>query len=277
MIAKSFAIDADGIIFDLEDSVSPAEKEDARQAVVKVLAGAKQTDKEVIVRVNVADSYLGIHDILAIVPERPNAIIVPKADERTVVIADAMIGAIEDRMGWEPDTVKLIPLMETAGSIVNAARIIGAARRVDGLQFGAEDLTKDLCIARTTEGDELQYARSVLVFAGRARGIDIIDSPFPDHGNAQGLIAETRRVRALGMTGKTCIHPSQIAPVNQLFTPASDDVAQALRVVEAFDQAVRQGKGACALDGKMIDAPIAERARRVIEKAALIQARSVKP
>jgi citrate lyase subunit beta/citryl-CoA lyase len=271
MIAKSFEVEADGIIFDLEDSVSWQEKENARKNVIQAIGRAKKTGKEIIVRINVVNSHLGIHDILEVVPQEPDAIIIPKAEESSMITADTMIGAIEREMGWDVNKIHLIPLMETADSIVNASKIVCAASRINGLQFGAEDLTKELCIIRTSGGDELQYARSVLVFAGRARDIDIIDSPFVDFANAQGLIAETKRIKALGMTGKTCIHPNQVAVVNDLFSPAPEELVQARRVVEAFELSVKQGKGACTLDGKMIDNPVAERARQIIRKATLIR------
>lgn len=273
MIEKSLGVAADSLIFDLEDAVSLQEKDNARRNVVEVIHRAKETDKEVIVRINAASSYLGIRDLLEVVPQRPDTIIVPKADEASIVTADTMISAIEHEFHWESGTLRLVPLMETSDSIVNAARIVGAGPRIDGLQFGAEDLTKELGIVRTAQGDELQYARSVLVFAGRARGIDIIDSPFVDHSDIVGLTTETRRVKALGMTGKTCIHPAQVDTVNTLFTPAADEVEKARRIIEAFEEALKLGKGACSLDGKMIDNPIAERARHVLMKAERIHAR----
>jgi citrate lyase subunit beta/citryl-CoA lyase len=271
MIAKSLEVEADGIIFDLEDSVSWQEKENARKNVIEAIGRAKETGKEIIVRINVVNSHLGIHDILEIVPQEPDAIIIPKAEVASIITANTMIGAIEREMGWDVNKIHLIPLMETADSIVNASKIVSAASRVHGLQFGAEDLTKELGIIRTSGGDELQHARSVLVFVGRARGIDIIDSPFVDFANAPGLIAETKRVKALGMTGKTCIHPNQVAVVNDLFSPAPEEVIRARRVVEAFELSIKQGKGACTLDGKMIDNPVAERARQIIRKATLIR------
>ncbi len=273
MIAKSLQIDADAIIFDLEDSVSPSEKEDARKRVAEAIGPAKETGKEIVVRVNLVGSHFGLHDIMEIVPHAPDTLIIPKADEPAIVTADTTVGAIETQLGWEPGTIKFIPLMETAGSIPNAVAIVNAATRIDGLQFGAEDLTKELGIVRTDTGDELQHARSVLTFAGRASGIDVIDSPFVAIADVSGLIAETRRVKALGMTGKTCIHPDQVAVVNEVFSPTPEEIVEARRIVEAFDQSLREGKGACSLDGKMIDTPVAERARQIIGKAELIVAR----
>ena len=155
MIAKSFEVEADGIIFDLEDSVSWQEKENARKNVIQAIGRAKKTGKEIIVRINVVNSHLGIHDILEVVPQEPDAIIIPKAEESSLITADTMIGAIEREMGWDVNKIHLIPLMETADSIENASKIVCAASRINGLQFGAEDLTKELCIIRTSGGDEL--------------------------------------------------------------------------------------------------------------------------
>ncbi|NVO14387.1 MAG: CoA ester lyase [Rhodoplanes sp.] len=267
MIARAFDVPADGIIFDLEDAVAPPEKECARAAVATALDAPRDGRKEILVRVNAVTSPLGLRDLLAVVPKRPDTIVVPKADAVSILAADVVIGALEQELGLPPGTIGLVPLMETAASIVDAAAIVAAASRVTGLQFGAEDLTKELGIARTTVGDELHHARSTLVFAGRARGISIIDTPFVHHADPAALVAETERVKGLGMTGKTCIHPNQVAAVNAVFTPTDDEVAQARRVVAAFAEATAAGKGACSLDGKMIDPPVAERARKLLDKA----------
>jgi citrate lyase subunit beta / citryl-CoA lyase len=272
MITKSFDTDADSLIFDLEDSVSLSEKLNARAGVVECLEKTTQRTKEIIVRINALDTALGLQDLLAIVPKKPDAIIIPKANEAALVTADTIIGAIERDMQFARDSIGLIPLMETADSIVNVTQIVGAARRITAAQFGAEDLTKELGIDRSAHGDELQYARSALIFAGCARGIDILDTPFPNYSDVAALAVETERVRALGMTGKTCIHPCQIASVNSAFTPAVEQVTQARRIVSAFENALAEGKGAFSLDGKMVDAPIAERAQKVIDKADRIAA-----
>jgi citrate lyase subunit beta/citryl-CoA lyase len=267
MINKSFGLDADSLIFDLEDSVSAQEKEQARENVTKSICHAKQTGKEVLVRVNTINSYLGIKDILSVVPEAPDALIIPKADERTIITADMVIGAIEENLGWAIYTIKLVPLMETCKAIVNANKILSASKRINGVQFGAEDLTNDMEVNRTKSGDELEYARNILIFEGKALGIDIIDSPYLDIADLEGLADETIRIKRMGMTGKTCIHPGQISVINDEFIPGAGEVAYARKVVEALENSKREGKGACNLDGKMIDNPIAERARKLIKKA----------
>lgn len=273
MIEKSFAGLVDGIILDLEDAVSPGEKETARTNVAACLARPRPPGKEMLVRINAVGSAHGLRDLLAVIPQRPDTIVIPKADVASVVAVDRIVAALEEERGLAPKTIGLIALMETAASIINAAAIAAAAPRLTGLQFGAEDLTKELGIPRTAVGDELHHARSALVFAGCANGIDILDTPFADHADIEALSAETRRVKAIGMTGKTCIHPKQVEVVNAVFTPTAAEIDHARRVLAAFEQAVAEGKGACSLDGRMIDAPIAARARKILEKARSIDIR----
>jgi citrate lyase subunit beta / citryl-CoA lyase len=271
MINKALGLKVDTIIFDLEDAVSLREKDNARRTVTEYISIAKGTGKEVLVRVNTTNSLFGIKDILAVVPEGPDALIIPKAEEASIITADAIVGAIEQSLGWEENTVRIVPLLETVYSIQNAYKILSASKRINGVQFGAEDLTTELEIPRTKKGDELRYARSTLVFAGKTLGIDIIDSPFTDIQDQEGLIDEINTVKALGMTGKTCIHPIQISVINEMFTPNRDDVEYSKRVLEAFEFSEKQGKGVCVLDGKMIDNPVADRARKIIKKAEIIR------
>jgi len=270
MINKSFGLAADSLIFDLEDSVSLQEKDQARKNVTESIFTAKRSGKEVLVRANVISSYLGIKDILSIVPEAPDALIIPKADERAVITADTIIAAIEESLGWSMNTIKLIPLIETCHAIVYANTILNASKRINGVQLGAEDLTKEMDVARTKAGDEIQHARNVLILEGKALGIDIIDSPFTDVTDLEGLFEETSKIKKMGMTGKACIHPNQISTVNEMFTPKPEEVAYAHKVVETLENSLKEGKGACSLDGKMIDNPIAERARKVLKKAEII-------
>lgn len=268
---KALSLNADSIIFDLEDSVSLQEKDQARKNVAEFILKAKGIGKEILVRINDPKSFFGIEDILKIVPKRPDALIIPKADENNMITADNMINAIESSFGLEKNKVKMIPLIETTYSITNAYKILSLSKRINGVQFGAEDLTMEMNIKRTRRGDELWYARSMLIFAGRALELDIIDSPFTDIEDERGLIDETTKINELGMTGKTCIHPAQLSVVNNIFNPRLEDVEYARRVVEYYETSIKKGKGAFSLDGKMIDNPIVERAKKMIEKAELIE------
>jgi len=272
MIEKAMNVTADSIIFDLEDSVSLAEKDQARINVARAVSRLKETGKETIVRVNAMDSFFGIQDLISIVEKRPNTILVPKADEKSLGMADMLITNLEERYGLGKGSIRMLPLLETSYSIVNAYKILGVSKRINGVQLGAEDLTKELGTVRTRVGDEIQYARNAIVYAGCARGIDIIDTPYTGIGDEEGLVFDTERAKSLGMTGKTCIHPDQIDTINQLFTPHPKAVEEARKIIAAFNTAVSEGKGACMHEGKMIDNPVAVRAMKLVEKADLIAA-----
>jgi citrate lyase subunit beta / citryl-CoA lyase len=270
MIQKALHLNADSFILDLEDAVSISEKAMARRIVKQYISKFKELKKEIIVRINDIKTQDGVLDLEAIVEERPNAIIVPKADEEAVLMADILIKATEKRYNITDFNIEIIPLLETSYSIVHAYQIISNSDRVTAVQFGAEDLTKELGIERTNQGKEIEYARNVIALAGNACKIDILDTPCTSIGDHEGLTYDTTQAKSIGFTGKTCIHPSQIDIVNGIFTPDSQDVTKARELIHTFDEAVRSGKGACMFEGKMIDNPIADRARKIVEKAELI-------
>lgn len=267
MIAKALEVNADSIILDLEDAVSLSEKNAARNIVKVNISKFKARGKEIIVRINDVKTQAGVRDIEAIVEEKPNAIIIPKADEEAVLITDILLKATEMRYEIEDSQIELIPLLETSYSIVNAYKIISSSKRISAVQFGAEDLTKELGIERSKEGKEIEYARNVIAQAGNACKIDILDTPFTEISDTEGLAGDTKHAKSIGFTGKTCIHPGQVEIVNDIFTPNSGDVEKARELINFFDEAVRAGKGACMYEGKMIDNPIADRARKLVEKA----------
>lgn len=270
MIAKAAAGIADGIILDLEDSVSMAEKENARAQAIEAVRHIQEQGKQAIVRVNAVDSLLGIQDIIEVSAATPDALIIPKADERSMITADTLLTAAEVARGLAKNAIQLIPLIETALGVVNICAVLRSVDRIDGVMLGAEDLTKELGIERTMEGREIQHARNSLVHAGCAFGIDIIDTPFTGIKDLDGLKADTQAVKALGLTGKTCIHPSHLETVNSVFTPEEAVVEYSRRLLDAFATALREGKGACSFEGKMIDAPIAEKAKKIVAMADLI-------
>jgi citrate lyase subunit beta / citryl-CoA lyase len=270
MIKKALELDADSFILDLEDAVSLTEKALARQNVKLYISHFKARGKEVIVRLNDIKTEDGVLDLEAIVEEMPNAVIVPKADEEAVLITDILIKSTEKRYGIKGFEIGIIPLLETSYSMVHTFSILTKSDRITGVQFGAEDLTKELGIERTREGKEIDYARNVIAQAGNARKIDILDTPFTHVGDDEGLIQDTNKAKSIGFTGKTCIHPNQIEIVNEVFTPKLEDVSKARQLIRVFDEAVEAGKGVCMFEGKMIDNPIADRARKLVMKADLI-------
>lgn len=270
MIAKAWETKADSIIFDLEDAVILSEKGKARENVINSIKENKQMDKEVIVRVNAMNSIYGIWDILGVAEKQPDALIIPKADENSMIVADALLEAIEEELGLKKGGIKLIPLLETTYGMINVYRILNSSSRINGVQLGAEDLTKEQGIERTREGEEIRYARGILAYAACSCGIDIIDTPFTGIKDIEGLESDTKMAKSIGFTGKTCIHPSHVETINMIFSPREEAVLHAKRLLETFDEAIKEGKGACMYEGKMIDNPIAERARKIIEKANII-------
>lgn len=273
MIGKAAALNPDAVIFDLEDAVSVSEKDQARENVTAALPALVGGRKEIIVRINGMDTLWGFHDLMAVIPQKPDAIILPKADEKAIIACDLTMGAIERSLGMKAGAVKLIPLFETTYAIANAYQVLGAAARIDGVQLGAEDLTKEQEISRTPGGSEILYARQQLAMAARARQIDIIDTPFTGIRDVDGLQADSALAKRIGFTGKTCIHPAHIDMINEIFSPSEQEIENARGIIATLDEAVAAGRGACMYQGKMIDAPIAERAHRILVKASLIAAK----
>lgn len=271
-IGKALDQESDGVIFDLEDAVSPDLKLAARATVATFLRECgRDKKKELLVRINQVSTELGIQDLLAVTPFMPDTLIIPKACPRDIVTADVIISGIEASLGMAPNSVGVIPLVETAEGVETLSEVIRSAVRITGLQLGAEDLTRELGVVRTKAGAEIAYARNRLVMAARAAGIDAIDTPFADYKDEEGLVADIAYCRSIGMTAKTAVHPGQIRHINAAFTPADAEVAEAKAVVEAYRDAVSRGLGACSLNGRMIDVPIAERAQKILDKAARIR------
>ena len=268
MIINGNYLGSDAVIFDLEDAVAPDQKDAARLLVRNVLDALEFDRVETIVRINSIDTLYWQKDLEAIVPCRPNIIMLPKTGTaRDVEVVDDYLTALEERLGMEAGTVRLMPLIETALGIENAYFIASARKRVVALFLGAEDLTADLRCKRTKEGREIDYARSRMVNAARAAGVDVYDTPFTDVNDDEGILADAAYAKSLGFTGKASISPRHITAINTVFSPTKADIAYAYEVMDAIAEAKAQGKGAIALRGKMIDAPIVARAQQTIEAA----------
>ena len=268
MIINGNYLGSDAVIFDLEDAVAPDQKDAARLLVRNVL-GALEFDRvETIVRINSIDTPYWQKDLEAIVPCKPDIIMLPKTGQaKDVEVVDDYLAALEEKLGMEPGTVRLMPLIETALGIENAYFIASARKRVVALFLGAEDLTADLRCKRTKEGREIDYARSRMVNAARAAGVDVYDTPFTDVNDDEGIVADATYAKSLGFTGKASISPRHITAINTVFSPTKADIAYAYEVMDAIAEAKAQGKGAIALRGKMIDAPIVARAEQTIAAA----------
>jgi citrate lyase subunit beta/citryl-CoA lyase len=259
----------DVALLDLEDGVPPASKDDARRLVAEVLGRSANggTGPMRYVRIRRALSDAGAADLDAIVRPGLDGIMAPKvAGPDEVEHLAGELDARERDAKISQGTIRIIASIETAAALVEAPRIAGAAERVIGLAFGSEDFALDLGLPTKREGEaaDLLYARSATVVAAVSAGKLAFDGIWPDIEDAAGLRADSLRARRLGFTGKTLIHPDQVAVVNEVFSPSAEEVEEAGRVVRAFDEALARGHGAVALDGRMLDAPVVDRARRVL-------------
>ena len=263
-------LNADSVILDLEDAISPEEKDAARILVRHILGGVDFAGSEVIVRINSLDTPYWRKDLQAVVPQAPRMIMPTKVDSAEAMqVAAEYIGRLEQENGIEQGSIGLIPLLETAKGIENAFSIAVAHTRVQALYLGAEDLTADLRCKRTKEGAEIFYARTRLVNAARAAGLEAYDTPFTDIEDEEGLRADIARAKGLGFSGKAAISPRQVACINEGFTPAAEEIEYAQKVLRAIHDAHAKGKGVVSLDGKMIDAPIVARARQTLAAAGM--------
>jgi citrate lyase subunit beta/citryl-CoA lyase len=296
---------ADCLIFDLEDAVAEERKFDARILVrVALERGVMLGTSEIIVRVNPLSGPCGADDLAEIVRARPQAIILPKCESAADVdAADRAIGALENEAGMPRGFVRLMPLVETAAGVLQAAAIAAASPRNVALCFGREDFSRDIravllgqsaappsaasAAPRVTAeqpaaaaaaradgpaafgfagipGAESFLARQMIVLAARAAGIDPLDSVFADVDDEAGLIRSCAEARALGFAGKGVIHPVQIPVVLKAFRPTDKEAARAERIVSAFDAALAEGRGSISVDGAMVDAPVAAKARALL-------------
>ena len=268
MLINGNCLGADSVIFDLEDAVSPDEKDAARILVRNTMRYMDFRGCEIIVRINSIDTPYWQKDLDAILPYGPGLILLPKTGSAAdVLAADQYMTQVEEKLGMATGTVGLMPLIETAMGVENAFAIASATGRVKALFLGAEDLTADLQCKRTKEGREIEYARTRLVMAARAAGIDVYDTPFTDVNDDEGIEVDALLAKSLGFSGKASISPRHVDVINRVFSPTMAEIDYAYEVMEAIALAKQQGKGAIALRGKMIDAPIVMRAQRTIAMA----------
>jgi citrate lyase subunit beta/citryl-CoA lyase len=268
MLINGNCLGADAVIFDLEDAVSPAEKDAARILVRNTMRYMDFRGCEIIVRINSVDTAYWKLDMDAIVPQHPSMLLLPKTGTAADILeADAYLTALEEKLDMAPNTVGLMALIETAMGVENAFSIATASPRVRALFLGAEDLTADLQCKRTKEGREIEYARTRLVVAARAAGIAVYDTPFTDVNDDEGIWTDARLAKSLGFSGKASISPRHVEVINSVFSPTMKEIEYAYEVMDAIELAKKQGKGAIALHGKMIDAPIVARAQQTIAAA----------
>jgi citrate lyase subunit beta/citryl-CoA lyase len=259
---------ADSIMFDLEDSVSIKEKDSARFLVHNALKTLDFGNTETVVRINGLDTPFGREDLEAIVRARPDVIRIPKTEKaQDVLEVESIISEIEEKAGIEVGTTKLMAAIESPLGVINAFEIAKSSKRLIGIALGAEDFVTSMKTERSKDGLELLVARSQVRMAARAANIYALDTVFSDINDDEGFIKEVKLIKQLGFDGKSVIHPRQVTLVHQVYTPTKKEIDYSIRVLNAIDEAEKRSSGVIALDGKMIDAPIVERAYRVLELA----------
>lgn len=251
---------ADGIILDLEDSVAPDKKTDARYLVRNALRNNDFQGAELMVRIN--QLPMGLEDLPYLIPHPLNLIIMPKCESAgQVQEADALILRLK---GDDSRKIWLMPVIESALGIQNAFGIASASENVVAVAIGLEDYTADLGVERTVQGTESWYARSVLVNACVAAGVQPIDSVFSALDDTEGLRSTALKSKSMGFRGMGCIHPAQIPVIHACYNPDEKEIEKAKKVVMAFEAAQKEGKGVISLGSKMIDAPVVKRALHVV-------------
>jgi citrate lyase subunit beta/citryl-CoA lyase len=255
----------DCIILDLEDSVSPEEKDAARMLVRNALCAVDFGQCEVSVRIN--QGSLGLADLRMVAAHNVQVVYVPKVETAQQVIdVEAVLDESEKLMD-HPWRTLIVPIVESALGVVHAFEIASSSDRVCALSIGLEDYTADIGVARTLEGRESYFARSTVVNAAKAAGIQALDSVFSDVTAMDELTRSTSESRAIGFDGRGCIHPRQIPVIHSAFLPSEEEIKKAAEIVFAYNLARKSGKGVVALGSKMIDAPVVKRALGIIQAA----------
>ena len=269
MISNTFIYKPDSIMFDLEDSVALAEKDTARMLVAHALQHPLYRELETVVRVNPLASEFGLLDLNAVVRAGTDIVRLPKTDSaQDIIDMDVAITEIEKACGRAVGSTQLLAAIESAQGILAVNDIAKASPRLMGIALGAEDYVRNMKTERSPEGIELLFARSSILHAARANGLMAFDTVYSDARNEEGFLREASLIKQLGFDGKSLINPNQITLIHNLFAPTQKEVDHATRVIAAAEEAERNGSGVVSLNGKMVDTPIIERAKLVLQRAA---------
>lgn len=272
MIAKSMGFDVDVVMLDLEDGVVPELKAQSQSKVAAGLSAPRQVLGPLrYVRVNGAETSLLPGDLDAVAIAGIDGIVLPKVESiAQVQEVSAMLERLERERGLANGAIRLMLAIETARAVIAAPALAAGSARVSGLMFGAEDFSRDIGLptVRSGRAREFIHARSAIIMACHAAGVLPIDNVWPDLEDSEGLRQDTILGRDLGFTGKSLIHPSQVATINGVYQPSEHDLAFARSLIDEFDIAFREGRGSIAFGGQLVDRPIYERARATIARAA---------
>ena len=268
MLAKASDLAPDAFVPDLEDSVAPDDKDEAREVVSNHLELLSKNGVRVIPRINSLDTGLLEADLEALVGPHIFGITVGKVQvPQHILEICEIISRLEKKNGLQDGAVKLIPWIESALGIVRSFDILTSTSRIYGAAFGAEDFTNDMGIERMDDDSEISYATNVIAIAARAAGVLALDTPYVSFRDEEGLIKDANQAKSIGYKGKFAIHPAQITPINKCFSPSPEEINYANRVLEVFETAKKEGRGSTSLDGQMIDVPVVKRAQGLLDLA----------
>ncbi len=260
--------DSDCIIFDLEDSIRYDQKEEARDLLCEAHKALDFNDVEVFVRINPLYTEFGRDDVVALVKAGVTRFRLPMCEKvENVLELESLLTECEKDFGIESGTCLIQCSIETPLGVENALSLATASKRVTSISFGAEDYTRLLGVDRTKTAEELFYARSRVCNAASIAGVDAIDTVWADFNDLEGFENEVRFAKQLGFAGKSCIHPSQVSVVHNIFTPSMDEVEKSLVILREVKKAGIEKGGVIQVDGKMIDIPVIEKAQRIVDLA----------
>lgn len=267
MITKSVTLGVDSICMDMEDGTAVNKKAEARATIAKALKELDFGASEKLARINSVGSGWEKDDIEAILPYKPDGIVIPKVESfEHVEWASRIIEDAELKNGWQVNSIRILIGVETAKGILNLKEI-AVHPRLDAIIFGGEDFAASIGAVRTKDAVELLYARQAVIVACAANDLQAIDIVTIDYKDLDALKVESEFGARLGFTGKQIIHPNQVAVVQEAFNPSDEAIAYARRIVETFEASQKEGKGAYSLDGKMIDMPLLKNAQKVLARA----------
>ncbi|WKZ41089.1 MAG: CoA ester lyase [Anaerolineales bacterium] len=267
MITKSITLGVDSICMDMEDGTAVNKKAEARATIAKALQELDFGASEKLARINSVGSGWEKDDIEAVLPYKPDGIVIPKVESyEHVEWASRIIEDAELKNGWQINSIRILIGVETAKGILNLKEI-ASHPRLDAVIFGGEDFAASIGAVRTKDAIELLYARQAVIVACAAFDLQPIDIVTIDYKDLDALKVESEFGARLGFSGKQVIHPNQVPVVQEAFTPSDEAVAYARRIVETFEASQKEGKGAYSLDGKMIDMPLLKNAQKVLARA----------
>lgn len=268
-LEKAATLPADALILDLEDAVAPDAKPLARSQACQAASSGNYGERDIAIRINGLTTQWGKDDLAAVAAAKPYAVLIPKVDDAESLQS---IAAELDRQGAK-DT-RIWAMMETTRGMLNAASIAAAHERLEVLVMGTNDLARELRVQISPSRAALQTSLQLCLLAARTHGKVIVDGVYNDVRNLDGFVTECRQGAEFGFDGKTLIHPSQVEPCNQVFSPSERELSEAREIVAAFEAAVREGKGVITVGGRMIENLHVDHAKRILRMADLLSRRA---